>query len=238
MSKRKRDKPTNITDMEEEEEEKNSVININKQLNNEIINVEFEFSNVNEELFHGIKILLAGSFSFENQVNLSELADIIIKQREDVGTSIKADSNIFAVFSYIPITFLLSDKSCSNFAKSFLDIITSKINKYYLKSDKQQILSLFNGKSNIGLIISERAINLPEETIPPAYGLITKEINECKEVEENYNKRFDFDYLLLIGKYVRLTEEEKNMGKKMKLAKIDIEDKAYYKFEMFLFLIN
>ena len=90
---------------------------------------------------------------------------------------------------------------------------------------------------NLGLIISERIVNLPEETVPPALGLATKEINECREVEEkDYDKRFDFDYLILITKFVKIIGENRKDNKKMKKDESLLEsNEAYYKFEAPLF---
>ena len=91
---------------------------------------------------------------------------------------------------------------------------------------------------NLGLIISERVVNLPEETIPPALGLSTKEINECREVEEkDYDKRFDFDYLILISKFVKIIDETRKDNKKIKKDEnIKQSNEAYYKVEMPLLL--
>ena len=60
-------------------------------------------------------------------------------------------------------------------------------------------------------------MNLPEETIPPAYNLICKEINECKECED-YNNQYEFNYFIMISKFVKIIQGKKN-------------EEAYYKFE-------
>ena len=112
-----------------------------------------------------------------------------------------------------------------------------KINKSD-ETNKKKILEIIDNKNlNLGLIINERVINLPEETIPPALGLATKEINECREVEDNYDKRFDFDYLILMSKFVKILRDNRKDNKKIKKDQHLLENQeAYYKFETTLFL--
>ena len=222
-------------DMDEEEQE--DVFDLENKMDEEIENVEFNFSNIVENDYHSLKSLLQPNFQFEN-INVGELTDLLISQKEDVGTTIRADDLIFGVFSYIPLSSNLAKKKHSSFIDEFYNFIKLKINKID-QTNKNKILEIINNKNlNLGLIISERIVNLPEETIPPALGLATKEINECREVEEkDYDKRFDFDYLILISKFVKIMGENRKDHKKMKKDETMIENnEAYYKFEASLFL--
>ena len=229
--KRQRD---NDDDMEVEEEE--DVFDLENKMDDEIENVEFNFSNILENDYHSLKSLLQPNFRFEN-INVGELADLLIAQHEDVGTTIRADDQIFGLFSYIPLSSNLGKKSHSSFIDEFYNFLKLKC-KNADEANKNKILELIGDKNiNLGLIISERIVNLPEETIPPALGLATKEINECREVEEkDYDKRFDFDYLILISKFVKIIGESNKNNKKMKKDEAFNENnEAYYKFETPLF---
>jgi protein BCP1 len=222
-------------DMDEEEQE--DVFDLENKMDEEIENVEFNFSNIVENDYHSLKSLLQPNFQFEN-INVGEMTDLLISQKEDVGTTIRSDDLIFGVFSYIPLSSNLAKKKHSSFIDEFYNFIKLKINKID-QTNKNKILEIINNKNlNLGLIISERIVNLPEETIPPALGLATKEINECREVEEkDYDKRFDFDYLILISKFVKIMGENRKDHKKMKKDETMIENnEAYYKFEASLFL--
>ena len=220
--------------MELDEEE--DAFDLENKMDDEIENVEFNFSNILENDYHSLKSLLQPNFMFEN-INVGALADLLIAQHEDVGTTIRADDQIFGLFSYVPLSSNLSKKNHSSFIDEFYNFLKLKC-KNADEANKNKILELIGDKNvNLGLIISERIVNLPEETIPPALGLATKEINECREVEEkDYDKRFDFDYLILISKFVKIIGESNKNNKKVKKDEtLNENNEAYYKFETPLF---
>jgi len=229
--KRQRDK-----DDEMEVEEEEDAFDLENKMDDEIENVEFNFSNILENDYHSLKSLLQPNFMFEN-INVGQLANLLIAQHEDVGTTIRADDQIFGLFSYVPLSSNLAKKNHSSFIDEFYNFLKLKC-KNADEANKNKILEIIGDKnSNLGLIISERIVNLPEETIPPALGLATKEINECREVEEkDYDKRFDFDYLILISKFVKIIGESNKNNKKVKKDEaLNENNEAYYKFETPLF---
>ena len=230
--KRKREKKDEDEMEIEEEENEIQFDNNNNNNNNELINVEFTFSNIVEDNFQLIKVLIQPNFEFED-VYVGDLSDILISQHEDVGTTIKVEENIFGVFSYIPISFYKEKKLHKNFIEKFYKFLNNKIEKYCDNNkNKENFLNILNNNNNnIGLVINERAMNLAEETIPPAMGLITKEINECKEMDD-YDKRYDFKYFIILSKFVKILDNKKH--KKTNLD--DNNNIAYYKFEYPLFL--
>ena len=231
--KRQREKDDDDMDIENEEDE----FNLENKIDEEIENVEFNFSNILEADYQSLKSLLQPNFQFEN-INVGDLADLLISQHEDVGTTIRADGQIFGLFSYVPLSSNLAKKNHSPFINDFYKYIKIKANKAD-DINKKKILEIMEDKNlNLGLIISERIVNLPEETVPPALGLATKEINECREVEEkDYDKRFDFDYLIFITKFVKIIGESRKDNKKLKKDDKQMENnEAYYKFEAPFFL--
>ena len=229
---KKRQREDDDMDMEEEEDG----FDLENKIDDEIENVEFNFSNILESDYHSLNSLLQPNFQFE-KINVGNLSDFLISQHEDVGTTIRAGDLVFGVFSYVSLTHNLQKKEHSPFFDDFLNFLKLKLNSADEKN-KSKIMEILQKNFNLGLIISERVVNLPEETVPPALGLATKEINECREVEENsYDKRFDFDYLILISKFVKITEETRKDNKKMKKDEyIKESNEAYYKFEMPLLL--
>ena len=229
---KKRQREDDDMDMEEEEDG----FDLENKIDDEIENVEFNFSNILESDYHSLNSLLQPNFQFE-KINVGNLSDFLISQHEDVGTTIRAGDLVFGVFSYVSLTHNLQKKEHSPFFDDFLNFLKLKLNSTDEKN-KSKIMEILQKNFNLGLIISERVVNLPEETVPPALGLATKEINECREVEENsYDKRFDFDYLILISKFVKITEETRKDNKKIKKDEyIKESNEAYYKFEMPLLL--
>ena len=236
MEKKSKNKKRQREEDEMDIEEDEDVFDLENKMDDEIENVEFNFSNILDSDYHSLKSLLQPNFQFE-KINVGDLADFLISQHEDVGTTIRAGDMVFGVFSYIPLTQQLHKKNHSAFFDDFINFLNSKINKIDEKN-KSKIMESLQKNYNLGLIISERVVNLPEETIPPALGLSTKEINECREVEEkDYDKRFDFDYLILISKFVKIIDETRKDNKKIKKDEnIKQSNEAYYKFEMPLLL--
>ena len=232
MEKKSKNKKRAREDDEMDIEEEEDAFDLENNIDEEIENVEFNFSNILESDYHSIKSLLQPNFQFE-KINVGDLADYLISQHEDVGTTIRAGEMIFGVFSYVPLSHNIQKKQHSPFFDDFSTFLKLKINNADEKN-KHKIMDIFQKNFNLGLVISERVVNLPEETVPPALGLATKEINECREVEENnYDKRFDFDYLIIISKFVKITEEHrKDNKKKKKDENIKESNEAYYKFEM------
>ena len=232
MEKKSKNKKRPREDDEMDIEEEEDAFDLENNIDDEIENVEFNFSNILESDYHSIKSLLQPNFQFE-KINVGDLADYLISQHEDVGTTIRAGDMIFGVFSYVPLSHNIQKKQHSPFFDDFSTFLKLKINNADEKN-RHKIMDIFQKNFNLGLVISERVVNLPEETVPPALGLATKEINECREVEENnYDKRFDFDYLIIISKFVKITEEHrKDNKKKKKDENIKESNEAYYKFEM------
>jgi protein BCP1 len=238
MEKKSKNKKRQREDDDMDVEDEEDVFDLENKIDDEIENVEFNFSNILESDYHSLKSLIQPNFQFEN-INVGDLSDFLISQHEDVGTTIRAGDMVFGVFSYVPLSQQIQKKQHSSFFDEFFNFLKLKANKADEKN-KAKIMEILQKNYNLGLIISERVVNLPEETVPPALGLATKEINECREVEEkDYDKRFDFDYLILISKYVKITEEKRKDNKKMKKDEnIKENNEAYYKFEMPLLLGN
>ena len=238
MEKKSKNKKRQREDDEMDLEDEEDVFDLENKIDDEIENVEFNFSNILESDYHSLKSLIQPNFQFEN-INVGDLSDFLISQHEDVGTTIRAGDMVFGVFSYVPLSQQIQKKQHSSFFDEFFNFLKLKANKADEKN-KVKIMEILQKNYNLGLIISERVVNLPEETVPPALGLATKEINECREVEEkDYDKRFDFDYLILISKFVKITEEKRKDNKKMKKDEnIKENNEAYYKFEMPLLLGN
>jgi len=238
MEKKSKNKKRQREDDDMDVEDEEDAFDLENKIDDEIENVEFNFSNILESDYHSLKSLIQPNFQFEN-INVGDLSDFLISQHEDVGTTIRAGDMVFGVFSYVPLSQQIQKKQHSSFFDEFFNFLKLKANKADEKN-KVKIMEILQKNYNLGLIISERVVNLPEETVPPALGLATKEINECREVEEkDYDKRFDFDYLILISKYVKITEEKRKDNKKMKKDEnIKENNEAYYKFEMPLLLGN
>lgn len=130
----------------------------------EEIDVDFEFVKPCEIDYHGIKNLLNQLFAQDIQsLNDGELADIIISLKW--GTVVKIDDQLDP---YALIT-LLSSANPINCIKRVFEFIESKSSK---------LSSIIVGK-HVGLIISDRLINMPPQLSPAMFKLLKQEVEEA-----------------------------------------------------------
>lgn len=156
----------------------------------DIVNVDFDFFNLNPDVdFHATKNFMRQMLQDDSVLfGLSELADLVLKLG-NVGTTIKTEglqSDPFSILSVINLTDNLEDKQ------------VKLLNDYFISKSKtnpklqMQLTNLLSAKSNkrIGMIFSERLVNMPVETMPPMYQMF---IDEMKSSGDEFN----FDYYLI-----------------------------------------
>ncbi|KAG0244511.1 p21-C-terminal region-binding protein-domain-containing protein [Mortierella sp. GBAus27b] len=217
MSKRKAEEKPDVEDVdmasheedegEEVEEDDASGSDDDKE---DIINVDFEFFDPKEIDFHAIKNLLGQYFASDAILfNTSELSDLIVSQ-SNVGTTIKVDGDESDPFSIL--TVLNMNQHLYNIHKTSASASSSSISKpsevmtqirdYVFTKSKQNeklhaklkdLLSA-GSKKDVGLIVSERFINMPVETAPPLWRMMLKEVESA--VAEG--QPFNFEYYLLL----------------------------------------
>ena len=120
-----------------ENDENVEMIDINEGKKEEIVNIEFVFSCVKEDYFLMIKNLIRNNFQFED-VSINGLADLIIKMREDIGTTIKVDNDeedkILGVFTLIPFKFYKNNPVVNQ-------ILEMLNNKFDEKKENKKLIS-------------------------------------------------------------------------------------------------
>ena len=231
--KRKRQKNKNDDD-DDMDIDDNDEITMEAGPTSEIINADLTLSNIVEENFQAVRSLMKPLFEFED-INPSDIFDVLLFQHEDVGTTLKINDEVFGVFSYIPLTYYKTLKDHNKFIDKFYTYLISKFEKFAKnEEEKKTALDIIHGKSNLGLLINERVFNLPEQAIPPSFGQITKEICECRPFE-GYDQRYEFEYLVVVSKFVKILAKD-TKGKKRNLGSDHDDSVAYYKFETPLFL--
>lgn len=164
-----------------------------------MVNIDFDFYNLNPEVdFHATKNFLRQLFQDDSVFfPLSELTDLILEEGH-IGTTIKTDGvegDPFSVLSVVNITKNLKSKCIQ------------ELTKYYIEKTKKKpefnvlLRQLFSPttKHKIGIIFSERLINMPVETMPPMYSILLEEMEKADQKEE-----YDFDYFLIPSRVVKL----------------------------------
>lgn len=209
----------------------------------EIVNVDFDYFDLNPSVdFHATKTFLTQLFGDDaTSFDISALADLIL-QENSVGTTIKTDgkeSDPFAILSVINLNENLT-KPC---IKQLCDYVFKKTS---VNSEFNIILKKLLSKSKttsnksqkelkVGLIISERMINMPVEVVPPMYKMLIEEMSKAEDSHEKY----EFDYFLVISKIYHLVaaneileqEELRAKTKKNKKSQVQQTEMDYFHHE-------
>ncbi|KAG8222983.1 hypothetical protein J437_LFUL002706 [Ladona fulva] len=189
------------------------------------IQVDFEGRNPIDSDFHGIKQLLQQLF-LKAHVNLSELTDLIISQNY-VGSVVKqseidegsddedddlADSNdVFGITTVINLT----EKKELECIRQLRSLLLELCEEHGSEETKELVRSLVQSggpQHNVGLLITERFINIPVQIAVPLLESLSKEIKRAQE------KRmpFDFSYYILICKLYKMDAKAQRKSRKKK----------------------
>lgn len=168
-----------------------------------MVNVDFEWFDPNAEVdFHGLKTLLRQLLDIDNQLfDLSELADLILSQPL-LGSTVKVDGQETDPYAFLTVLNLETHKV--GFPSSFLcgALLTLPAQDKKVIRDLHAYLSkkapslLPAAPAQIGLILSERFINVPHEIVPPMYTMLQEEIQWAVEEKEPYA----FTHYLVLSK--------------------------------------
>jgi len=188
----------------------------------DMVNVEFEWFNMAPKVdFHGLKNLLRQLFDVDSQLfDLSALANLILSQ-PTIGSTVKVDGEDTDPFSFLTILNMHEHRD-QKVIKDITKYLTEKSNA---TPNLAQLANLLSSPSaQIGLILTERLINVPSETAPPMYTMLIDEIEAAVEDKEPY----DFTHYLIISKTYfevesALDKEDAPIQKKSKAGKADRE---------------
>ncbi|KAI9809197.1 MAG: hypothetical protein M1825_002488 [Sarcosagium campestre] len=176
------------------------------------LNVEFEwFDPQPTHDFQGLKTLLRQLLDVDSQLfDLSALANLILSQPL-LGSTVKVDGNETDPFAFLTVLNLQEHRGqpvirdltsyildrCTRSTPSSLSIIADQ-----LKDDRPDGTS----RPQVGLILTERLINIPTDVVPPMYGMLQEEISWALEEKEPYNFTH---YLILSKSYTEVASEIK-----------------------------
>ncbi|KAI5949777.1 BCP1 [Candida theae] len=174
----------------------------------ETVNVDFDFFDLNPDVdFHALKNFLRQLFGDDHgEFDTSGIADLILA-KNGVGTTIKTEgqeSDPYALLSVFSISNNLTQPSVKQLVEYVLKQTRNKLEfNVTLKKLLQPNTSGSSTSSpKVGLIVSERLINMPIEVVPPMYKMLSEEMQKA----DNANERFNFDYFLIISKVYQLVD--------------------------------
>ncbi|KAL9123735.1 MAG: hypothetical protein Q9217_006862 [Psora testacea] len=188
MAKRKEPEEEQSDDCDSADESSSEESSSDDDIN--MLDVEFEwFDPQPEHDFHGIKTLLRQLFDADAQLfDLSALTELILAQPL-LGSTVKVEGNETDPYAF------MTDKPTITALLEYLQ------DRCRLNDDTAKMQSLLQEPTSarIGLILTERLINVPSEVVPPMYIMLLEEISWALEEKEPYN----FTHYLILSKTYR-----------------------------------
>ncbi|KDQ53022.1 hypothetical protein JAAARDRAFT_137838 [Jaapia argillacea MUCL 33604] len=172
-----------------------------------LINVDFEFFDPNPEIdYHAIRNLLSQLFhSSSPSLHLEALTDLILGQPL-VGTTVKMDGREGDPYAFLTVLNMAVHKDHPSIqALTSLLLSKSQPTNPSFHTTLQNILGPnANPSQHIGLVLSERLINMPVQIVPHMYRMLVDEIKWAIDDNEPYT----FTHLLFISRTYTLTQDE------------------------------
>ncbi|KAI0394387.1 p21-C-terminal region-binding protein-domain-containing protein [Xylariaceae sp. FL0594] len=189
----------------------------------DMVNVDFEWFNFNEKIdFHGTKSLIRQLFDVDaTLLDVSALADLILSQ-PTVGSTVKTDGEEADPFAFLTVLNVQEHRDKKPMAQLIeyledkakeTEALASVVPELLASSDKQ-----------VGLVLSERLINMPSEIAPPLYSMLVDEIEAAVEDKEPY----EFTHYLIVSKMYHEIESTLNVEERKK--KKGKQDPTLYPF--------
>jgi protein BCP1 len=136
---------------------------------------------------------------------MSAFADLVLSQ-PTIGSTVKVDGK--ATDAYAMITALNTAEHHEK--EPMKDIIQYLKEKAQTNESLSPVSALLEGGKQVGLVLSERLINVPSEISPPLYSMLVDEIEAAVEDKEPY----EFSHYLILSKTYQEVE-----------STLDVEDR-------------
>lgn len=156
-------------------------------------------------------MLLKQLLDVDNElINLSELAELLLSQADHVGTAVKCDGEETDPYAFISVI-NLHQHNDKDVVKSLIKYLSSRT-----AQNAKLKAALSDSAARIGLLLSERFINMPHQVVPPMYTMLQREMSLGGDA-------FRFTHLLLLSKtYAEIQSaldgEEKRPQKKQRAS--------------------
>ncbi|KAM8923892.1 BRCA2 and CDKN1A-interacting protein [Pelodytes ibericus] len=214
-------------DIEDDESEEDEQIH-------EVVNVDFEAHTMTDNESDGIKKLLKQLF-LKAHVDISALADLLIQQNH-IGSVIKQaegqedidddDDHVFGFISLLNLT----ERKGTPCAEQIKELILSHCEENCDQNVVEQLDKVLNDISKpVGLLLSERFINVPAQIALPMHQQLQKELAEAQRTNKPCGKCYY--YLILCKTFMEAAKTSKGRGgsqAKSELMFANAEDEFFY----------
>ncbi|KAK7918791.1 hypothetical protein WMY93_010075 [Mugilogobius chulae] len=203
---------------------------------NEEVMVDFEAHSITHNDFNGIKKLLQQLF-LKAHVNTSEMTDIIIQQNH-IGSVVRVtevpedsdDDDPDEVFGFISMINLTERKGVQC-VEELKELVLEQCQKSSSEADYERLEKILSDSSkSVGLLLSERFINVPPQIALPLHKQLQEEIAEAQRTNKPSGR---CHYCLMISKTCK--EVSKNISRsgpraapKDELLFVNAEEEFFY----------
>ncbi len=171
----------------------------------ELINVEFEFCDPRPVDFHSLKALMSKS-AWALSHGLSPLTETIVAQAS-VGTVVKVSDDVDA---YGFVTLLsagrLRDLEPFKFMKALLlgkcpAAHRQRLEALFSASEAAMSGPLGASPQQLGVLVSERMLNLPPQLVPPMHEALLGDVDWAvdNEIDDTHRRQFRIAHVLVIA---------------------------------------
>ncbi|KAK5624944.1 hypothetical protein RRF57_000660 [Xylaria bambusicola] len=159
----------------------------------DMVNVDFEWFNFNEKVdFHGMKNLIRQLFDVDATLfDVSALVDLILSQ-STIGSTVKTDGEESDPFAFVTALNIQEHRQKQPIAQ----LIEYLSEKAKATESLALIPELLASGKHVGLVLSERVINMPSDVAPPLYSMLMEEIQDAVDDKEPY----EFTHYLIVSK--------------------------------------
>ncbi|CAN1195532.1 Protein BCCIP homolog [Linum perenne] len=202
-----------------------------------VVQADFAFFDPKPEYFHGVKTLLQ-TYLDSNEWDLSGFVDLILEQTT-VGTVVKleddADDGLFSVATALNLA-RYKDHNC---IKELQKYVLNVCHETKLANKLRLLLS--TKAQDVGLLVSQRVVNLPPQLLPPLYDALFDEISWAVEDEptEQLRNSFRFKTYLIISKIYKHKKANDKTGKAVQeeepVIYVKAEDELFHELSSWSF---
>lgn len=174
-----------------------------------MLDIDFEWFNFAPEIdFHGVKSLSRQLFDVDASFfNMSALSDLILSQ-PTIGSTVKVEGKETDAFAMLTVL----NTQVHREKEPMKDILKYLTEKAKTNESLTLVSDVLNSEKHVGLLLSERLINIPPQIVPPLYSMLIDEIDAALEDKEPY----EFSHYLILSKTYEETESSLDVEKRKK----------------------
>ncbi|KAJ7954257.1 Protein BCCIP-like [Quillaja saponaria] len=190
-----------------------------------VVQADFAFFDPKPDDFHGVKTLLQ-TYLDDKQWDLSGFVDLILGQTT-VGTVVKLegdeDEGVFSLVTALNLGRYMDHKCI----KEIKDFLLKVCQEKGVLGDLRSLLGEY--AHDVGLLVSQRVVNLPPQLLPPLYEALFDEVIWATEDEptKELRRSFQFKHYIVVSKIYKY----KNADQKKRISNDNDEAVIYIKPE-------